>query len=221
MFAFTLTPAQFHSLVSVTVARPGATERGTSPILDAVQITAAAGTLSAVMTDRYRVARVSFPTTAEDGMVQVPAEFLLSALKSIPGAGIGEVRVVAEPVETASTVDSYLIAVSWEHGGVHLTTMSRDGNFPPVARLIPEEDKRGDVNAGAAFNPAFLAGLGKLKTVTAAGKPAVPATFALYQATPESYTTNRKMTPMYATAGVAGSEYGHVEYLLQPNLIPA
>jgi len=108
------------------VARAASTDEA-RPVLTGVQLSVADGILTAAATDSYRLAMRRLPWPGGfQGEALVPAKALQEAAR-FGGESADEVRIVLEEGR-----------VSFSAGGRTLSSLLIDGQFPNVAKLLPE-----------------------------------------------------------------------------------
>jgi DNA polymerase III sliding clamp (beta) subunit (PCNA family) len=148
----------FREVCSVVVAA-GTDQR--IPVLMGVLLEwDAAGALTTVCTDRFRLAVATTPgepTVCEPGACLVPAKQLTEYVKGLPkGRDDGRYVVTIAPAEGAVTLSC--VTLDGEHTR---TIRTLDGEFPRYASLVPTafEGLDGD---GIGCNPQYLADVAKM-----------------------------------------------------------
>lgn len=230
MFAFNLSASTLASVATIGVA---ASKDAVTPIITGVQITVEGGrVLTAVATDRYRIARAQYRTAVEgstdqpelatdgDGVptvhsVVIPAAFLTKVAKAIAFKGRSESQTVALAVAGEGThSDPYRITVTDPATGTVLTETGIAGNYPPVGRLIlPVETYSENMRAGLRLNPSFLGDLAKIAYPgeRPADTKVAPWAMHAHAAGPDNRTA-----PVMFTRDNSGTGIGLIEYVVQP-----
>jgi DNA polymerase-3 subunit beta len=218
----TLTADQFASIASATVA--AAPVKELTPIIQAVQVGIEAGILTAVATDRYRVARITFPIEGAPDLepVTIPRTFLDGFAKSIRAAKLpatSEITLTVTPTEPSNAYHdpAATLTLASSYAGVSATASALQGNYPPVARLFPE-------TLSDTPSPEISLNLARLADAEKLTHPALTAT--AIKASPGMrirYTTSdnpAKPGPILVDHGARiKPEQGTLEYLLQPNML--
>ena len=171
MTTFYLSQPQILAVASLAVA---GTRDPIPLILNGIQLTVTPSTVTAVATDRYMVAELTFPlgetahTLPADGVTLV---FDSVHLVSMAKDKTGFTFTFDQPEEAR---ESYPITAEGEWFGIVKTFPSLMGNFPPVGRLFSEETPD-DLPNGTLLNMALLGRVAKLilpgeKSAAAAAK---------------------------------------------------
>jgi len=210
MQSITLAPAHVHSIASIATA---ATKESVTPILEHVQLSVAAGALTAMATDRYRVVRVQFDLPADEKTgevatlepVAIPAALLVAFSKALKAAKVGPA------LDVTLTVDEGRVTLA-HVSGVQLAGDLSLANFPPVGRLI-DGYKPGDVR-DVILKPAFMADASKFML------PSDPTPAAAKDAGWNMrFSDAGKDKPgpvMLSRSGYGATD--RIEYMVQPNL---
>jgi hypothetical protein len=204
----TLTTPQFLSIASTLVAAAPAKE--VTPNIISAQITVTGQQLVAIATDRYRVARSTMildEAPEGDFTVTIPRAFLESAAKQIRALKLP----AAQPNVVLEVAGTYL---SVSAPGLTLSAEAASGNYPPVGRLFPEEDKLVDLG-DVSLNAQFVADAGKL-THPALSDPKRSPIRLRFSASGRP----DRPGPVLITRKLDDAKPGEaLEYLLQPNLL--
>lgn len=217
MFKITLTPEQLYSLASCTVA---ASKKDATPVIESVRVSVEGGKIVGIATDRYRVARVTFPLSEAD---EGTPDFEGVTIQRAQIEGFAKTVKAAKPPAHAPAT----ITLEVDEGGLHearrvtlsdfaysgATSAMQEqlGNFPPVARLFPSGENAFRPVEQVSLNIAYLADVAKLSH-PALGRGETP-TFR-FTKTDNPYKPGPVLIS-FPISEVAGS----VEYLLQPNLL--
>ena len=171
MTTFYLSQPQIRAVASLAVA---GTRNPITPILGAIQLTVTPSTVTAVATDRYMIAELTFPlgetvhTLPADGVTLViDSVHLVSLSKDKTGFAF----TFDQPEEAR---ERYPITAEGEWFGIVKTFPSLTGNFPSVGRLFAKETPD-DLPNGTLLNMALLGRVAKLilpgeKSAAAAAK---------------------------------------------------
>jgi hypothetical protein len=207
MQSITLSPAHVHSIASAATATA---KRDNTVLLEGVQLSVSAGVVTALATDRYRVARITFATesaAAELEPVTISGALLAAFAKSLKTA-----KVMSKADAVTLTIDGGRVVLAHE-SGLQLAGEIYIGNFPPVGRLI-DGYKVGDVR-DVYLKPAFVADAAKL-SLPGDTKPADAKEAAWLVRFSDSGSS--KPGPVLMTRrGVATQSSGSIEYMVQPN----
>ena len=191
MTTLTITLENLHQIAALAAFTEPVSSR--TPILTGIELSASDSVLTATATDRYAAARARLehaPNEAVESVV-VPPRLVTDVLKAAKGAA-----------QVHLTIDGDTLTFDWGNG--RMSGQSVAGNYPPVARLFPENPA--DLPAGTSCNPTFLARLAKL--TKPARKPADRViTFKLHG-------TDGAKSNLYATGGA-------YDVLICPRIIPA
>lgn len=158
----TLTPSELASIASVAVA---ASKESFPPIIQTVRLEVdESGELSAMATDRYRIARVRFIPRIAPGeafAVTLPAKELVAFAKTVGAPRhLEEIRFTLEVTDDGKR----LVHLSALVGGQSVRLVEVYGDYPSVARLIPsveDLDKMGETGP-LALNLKYVADAGKV-----------------------------------------------------------
>lgn len=187
MTTFYLSPAQLASLAALTNAGSKDTA---APILATVNITATPATVTARATDRYMAAILTFPlgdtahTLTADGVTL-----------TVNGADL--IALAKEKVGFMLTLsdDGARVTAEGDAYGVKREFLTATGNFPPVARLFPDETPD-DIPGGVLISMHLLGRIAKLTTPGERPVDAAKAPYALTYAAPQH---GGKTAPILAT----------------------
>lgn len=166
-----LSREQFASLASVGYA---ASTDDVTPVIQTVSLSSTHdGRIVALATDRYVIAEAAYTPYDVEGdeldNLLIHAPFLLKAAKSFPAK-----RGQSTPLKiTVSDEDEDGLGREIEITDYDTKMTSREikGNYPPVARLMPDElPKDVDRFAGWALNPSKIAQLAKVIPPTATAR---------------------------------------------------
>lgn len=197
------------SLASVAYA---ASTDGVTPTIETVHITTVSDELTAIATDRYVVAEITFePLSIEgdDTEALIHAPFLLKAAKAFPAK-----RGQSAPIRiTISDEDELGREIEITDYDQSMTSREVKGDYPPVARLFPTEIPRDVTFAGWNLSPAKIAQLAKIipPTTTLRDMKGEPLSFA---PTGDDVATGRKHA-IQVTRG----KYAGLRMLIQPAII--
>lgn len=205
---------EFRSIASVGVA---ASKDDVTPIICSINISNENSEITAVATDRYRIARSMFTLTIEqsnelgDFNITIPAESVIKFWNSIKvqalkGFAPVELEVIAGDVEQYWTLS---------YDGIRVAGAETRGNYPPVDKLL-------DINLNnytgipkVGLKPGFLADLGKLFAASDYAKVGKDLPWTFYFGKSES----DKPMPVYVTRNPERDGSSVIEYLVQPNLL--
>lgn len=213
MQSITLAPAHVHSIASAVVA---CGKNDQTPVLAYVQVSAGAGLVSAVATDRYRVVRIQFNLGANESTgavadlepVIIDHALLTAFARDLKAAKVGP------GLDVTLTVDEGSVTLA-HAGGLQRRAEVPTYNFPPAHRLI-EDYKASDVRA-VLLKPSFIADAAKLSLPsdpTAAFTKDAPWSFQV------SDSSGSKPGPvLLSRAEPAGIGSGRIDYMVQPNQI--
>ena len=212
-------PEEFRSIVSVGVA---ASSDDVTPIINAVSISVSeAGEVTAVATDRYRIARVIFTPKMDEAVIGGEDSLTINAKElSKFWAGIkvtalkSHMPVVLFIEEDLQFTNSKIYTL--EYDGTRVQGRSVMGNYPPVEKLMTGYDL--DDCAGVptvALKPSFLGDLAKMyhpRDENRIKMSDIAWQFRFKQ------TDSKKPGPVYITRGsdISGAT---LDYLVQPNLL--
>lgn len=206
------TGAQMRSIVSTGIA---ASADDITPVLQTVSLTfdAASCEVSAVATDRYRIARNRFTVSADnvfDGVsftVLLPVKQLTTFWNSIKTAALrGDTPVIFSVDFDGDTVTGFSV----EYGGQTFSGLPVAGNFPSVDRLMPSESDLESFIPAAVFglNPRFVGDLSKLFSADDLPRENLKDTPWFFHS--QTVNGGTKPGPLYITRP------GGVDYLVQP-----
>jgi hypothetical protein len=180
------------------------------PMLAAIHLTVFHDNVVAVATDRYRLARVKFPSVepSEDFDILIDAKPLMKFWASIKTVALKSSQNITLQV---SDDDS-----SWEisYDGSSISGARVYGSYPAVGKLVDEaRDRKLDGTSKISLLPSFVGDLAKIY------HPKDDRRFDVKSAGWDFTLTangNGKNEPVYATRG--DDTHGSVEYLLQPRM---
>ena len=147
------------------------------PIIAAIHLVGDGATVTATATDSYRLARFErgYSDSGDAFEVLIEGKAFAAAVKSIKGWATLEIEGNAWR----------LVGYEATIGGI--VTM---GDYPSLDKIIPAEDSYKVGGARVAFNPTFLADMGKLAPIaTAPAKARKTATLELVSAPDNSHPT--------------------------------
>lgn len=200
----TLSADELYSIASAAIA---ASKEDTTPILMAVQVRVENGTLTAVATDRYRVARITFPVEGELAPVTIPRGLLERFTKALKASKTRMAVVTLSVEDTIVTLSESLTGLTMRDSVVY-------GQYPPVERLIPTEESQFGECESINLNPAYAFDMSKLlhPSLTASdyknGAPRMRFSKVDNPSRPGPVLFDRTIQ----------DGQGSLEYLLQPNL---
>lgn len=214
MTTFHLSAAHLSALAALTHA--GSKDRVT-PILGAVQITVTPATVTAHATDRYMAAVLTFPlgetahTLPDDGVTLViDGPDLIALAKDKCGFMLTWDETADGPALITAEGDAY---------GVRRAFHTVAGNYPPIARLFPDETPD-DIPGGVLMSMSLLGRLAKLTLPGERATDAAKAPYALTYAAPKDSWSKGKAAPILASReGRADRDAAapSLRVLLQPN----
>ena len=166
MTAITLTASQLRDLLAPVM--PHASKDDTVGILVAVRIRTAGKYVTAIATDRYRIAfqRVALDPAPEPGFDALVAVRVLKRILTIfkPGRmhDPALTLTVTDTRLTVTAADTIEQAQGLDDGGLigaSMTFQLVDGDYPKIDRLVRDalNGKPEDTAMAPSFNPAFLA----------------------------------------------------------------
>lgn len=210
------TPVEFRSIASVAVA---ASSDDVTPVITSVRISVESGQVTAVATDRYRIARSIFTPTIEQefssGDILISAKELTKFWNSIKVNALKSQLPITFAILVDNQYPDNKIA-SLEYDGMRIETHGMRGNYPPVEGLMTGYDMAECSGVPAvALKPKFLADLDKLFSAFDSAKPSkdIAWTFRF------KGTESGKPGPVYITRNGERSDGGVLDYLVQPNLL--
>jgi hypothetical protein len=217
MTTIMFTPEEFRSVVSVGVA---ASTDDVTPIINAVQISVSeTGEVTAVATDRYRIARVIF-TPKMDGAVIGGEDSVTINAKELTKfwSGIKAVAMKSShiPIVLDITADGDHKKYTLEYDGSRVESYAVRGSYPPVEKLMTGYDL--DDCAGVptvALKPSFLGDLAKMYHPRDDNRIKMSDIAWQFRF---KVTESSKPGPVYITRGsdIVGAT---LDYLVQPNLL--
>lgn len=196
-----ISPKQFRSVVSCGSISP---KDDIAPVLAGVQISRTDNIITAVATDRYRVARVTFECHGDDFTALIPAAELTRFWAGIKTKALRS----QSPIVLDISDDGYSIG----YDGASISGNYISGNMPDVSKLVTEAAARD--NAGApeiGLNVGYIGDMGKLFHPADGTKPEQNWLLKF------SVSDAGKAAPVYATR--SGTNGGTLEYILQPVII--
>lgn len=212
-------PEEFRSVASVGVA---ASTDDVTPIINAVNISVTnAGEVTAVATDRYRIARVIFTPKMDEAVIggedsiTINAKDLTKFWNGIKAVAIKSHMPVILFIEEDLQYPSSKI-YTLEYDGTRVQGRSVLGSYPPVEKLMTGYDLDDCAGVPAvALKPSFLGDLVKFyhpRDENRIKMSDIAWQFRFKQ------TDSNKPGPVYITRGsdIAGAT---LDYLVQPNLL--
>ena len=214
------TPEEFRAVASVGVA---ASSDDVTPIINAVNISVSeTGEVTAVATDRYRIARVIFTPKMDEAVIggedslTINAKELTKFWNGIKATALKShlpviMTIITEEGEYSNT-KKYVL----EYDGSRVENFGIKGNYPPVEKLMSGYDLDDCAGVPAvALKPSFLGDLAKMyhpRDDNRIKMSDVAWQFRFKQ------TDSKKPGPVYITRGsdIAGAT---LDYLVQPNLL--
>ena len=213
------TPVEFRSIASVAVA---ASSDDVTPVITSVRISVESGQVTAVATDRYRIARTIFMPSLTD-QLEPPAEgsILISAkelTKFWNGIKVNALKSQLPIIFTILTDEQYPDNKMYhlEYDGMRIEGNGMRGNYPPIEGLMSGYDVTECSGVPAvALKPKFLADLDKLFSAFDSAKPSkdIAWTFRF------KATESGRPGPVYITRNGERTDGGTLDYLVQPNLL--
>ncbi len=213
------TPEEFRAVASVGVA---ASTDDVTPIINSVNISVTdAGEVTAVATDRYRIARVIFTPRLDEAVIggedsiTINAKELTKFWNGIKAVAIKSHMAI---VLTFQDDEDYTNSKTYslEYDGSRVENRSVQGNFPPVGKLMTDYDiEQCEGVPSVVLNPNFLGDMVKFyhpRDDKKVNMKNVSWQFRFKQ------TDSKKPGPVYITRGtdIAGAR---LDYLVQPNLL--
>lgn len=160
----TLSVEELYSIGSLTTVAQKA--NGDSPVLQTVRVESDGTTVTAVATDRYRGARVTFPARGDSADVVAPVVIARGALerfvKAVKAAKRHKDDTVTIHVYPAEEYQEPVIAFAEPSSGLVMTEQAVKGNYPPVERLFPASDDEFKPFDTFHLNPAHVADAAKI-----------------------------------------------------------
>lgn len=212
------TPEEFRAVASVGVA---ASSDDVTPIINTVQVTASGGEVTAIATDRYRIARVIFTPKMDneemvDDDINIHAKELTKFWAGIKATAIKShmpiiLTIITEEGEYGDT-KKYVL----EYDGSRVENFGVKGNYPPVAKLMAGYDEEDCAGVPAvSLNPNFLADM--VKMYHPRDENRINMKHVAWQFRFKA-TDSKKPGPVYITRGgdIGGAK---LDYLVQPNLL--
>ena len=220
MTTFTLSHAQIAAIASVGAATPVSTsDRQITPILAAVQITVTPERVTAVATDRYIVTELSFPlgdtahTLEPDSahVIMLDSKDLASIVKNATVSRSTRADRAFFTFTTSDDAENGNVTVAHDYGQLIGEYRQIVGNYPPVARLFPEDVE--PLTDMPHVNPAYFT------RATKAHTPGETSTKErggiMWQIAAAGTTHATKSGPILLTARV-GADY-RLRSLMQPS----
>jgi hypothetical protein len=222
------TAEEFRSIVSVGVA---SSTDDVTPIICSTNISfSEQGEVTAIATDRYRVARVQFTplklgepdvSKGEDSVTintKELAKFWATVKTDVMRGGFW---ITLETESFAGSPDMYTLSCA--STGITVKGMEVYGNYPNVGKLMEgysEEEATGVPSV--ALNPNFLGDLVKMYHPRDSGKvnmKFIAWTFR-FKATAQDQGSNKR-NPVYVTreAERGGATSSRLDYLVQPSML--
>lgn len=210
------TPVEFRSITSVAVA---ASSDDVTPVITSVRISVESGQVTAVATDRYRIARTIFTPSIEQefssGDILISAKELTKFWNGIKVNALKSNLPIALTILTDEQYpDSKMYSL--EYDGMRVESHGMRGNYPPVEGLMSGYDVSECSGVPAvALKPKFLSDLDKLFSAFDSVKPSkdIAWTFRF------KGTESGRPGPVYITRNGERSDGGVLDYLVQPNLL--
>lgn len=215
------TPEEFRSVASVGVA---ASSDDVTPIINTVNISVSeAGEVTAVATDRYRIARVIFTPKVDEAVIGGEDSITINAKelsKFWAGIKVNALKshmpvvleIVGDDENFVTSPKKYIL----EYDGSRVENFGIRGNYPPVAKLMTgyEENDCAGVPA-VSLNPNFLGDM--VKMYHPRDEKKINMKNVAWQFRFKA-TDSKKPGPVYITRGsdIAGAT---LDYLVQPNLL--
>lgn len=211
------TPEEFRSVASVGVV---ASSDDVSPIITTVQVTVEAGQVTAIATDRYRIARSIFTPQREDAVVggdneiNIPAKELTKFWSGIKTTAIKRNLPVSLTIVDDEDTNGKKFVL--EYDGARVENFGVKGNYPPVSRLMVGYDEgECDGVPAVSLNPNFLADM--VKMFHPRDDNRINMKYVAWQFRFKK-TESSKPGPVYITRG-SGNDGAVLDYLVQPNLL--
>lgn len=214
------TPEEFRAVASVGVA---ASTEDITPIINAVNISVSeTGEVTAVATDRYRIARVIFTPKTDKLAVLTGEDSITINAKELSKfwAGI-KVNALKSHMPVILFIEEDLQFTNGkiytlEYDGTRVQGRSVAGNFPPVERLMADYNlEQCEGVPSVALNPNFLGDMVKMYHPRDDKKINMKNVAWQFRF---KATDSKKPGPVYITRGsdIAGAT---LDYLVQPNLL--
>lgn len=212
-------PEEFRSIVSVGVA---ASSDDVTPIINAVNISVSeTGEVTAVATDRYRIARVIFTPKMDEAVTGGEDSLTINAkelTKFWAGIKVNALKshmpVVLFIEEDLQFTNSKIYTL--EYDGTRVQGRSVMGNYPPVEKLMAGYDLNDCAGVPAvSLKPSFLGDM--VKFYHPRDDKKINMKNVAWQFRFKA-TDSKKPGPVYITRGsdIAGAT---LDYLVQPNLL--
>jgi hypothetical protein len=225
MQALALTHDQLRAIATLSHA---ASRDDMTPVITGVHLEVSAGIVTAVATDRYRVAELTFPAMTTDetpglaGLtfeplagVIIPAPLLARTVKQLPRRSILPTVATIAVTYDDSADGRRLIRFADTYAGFDTSDQAISGNYPPVARLFPADVAYLEPYAGGVgLNAGYLATLDKLALP---GDLRGPKVYSMHTQAGDTYAPNKPKPVLFTRGDV--DKGGMLRYLLQPNLI--
>ena len=213
-------PEEFRAVASVGVA---ASTDDVTPIISAVNISVSESSeVTAVATDRYRIARVIFTPKMDEAVIggedsiNINAKELSKFWAGIKVAALKShmpivLTIITEEGEYSNT-KKYVL----EYDGSRVENFGVNGNYPPVQKLMVDYDlEQCEGVPAVALKPSFLGDL--VKFYHPRDESRIKMSDVAWQFRFKA-TDSKKPGPVYITRGsdIAGAT---LDYLVQPNLL--
>lgn len=188
-----------------------ASTEGVTPIIEAIHVTVQNCILTAVSTDRYRIARLQFPVESNDFAATINAKWLASFYASVKKMKSG--RDMANEL----TIEGTAVTLSNVLSQMTVSTHMVYGQYPEVGRLIPEWSE-----APVEYAPLGL----RAELLVALTKLTLPGEASLTPAKRSGIWRMQHTTPAVEGKGMpvlftqrSKDERSTLEFLIQPNLL--
>lgn len=173
--------------------------------------------MTATATDRYRVAELvtdlhpeafsSAPTEGFQEWAVTVKRVQIERLAKAAGAGR---RFSAPRPSVIVSTDEKMVTFGDETAGWSIAGEKQYGDYPSVARFMPEHEQAAGENVEISLKPSFLATLDKLRLPNHQG---AEATWKMF---PQGLTETGRVKPIYFT--IHSDNGDMLRYLLQPNI---
>jgi hypothetical protein len=207
-------PVEFRSIASVGVA---ASKDDVTPVIMSINISNENSEITAVATDRYRIARSMFTLTIDqteslgDFNITIPSDAVTKFWNSIKVQALkGNI-----PIELEVTAGDVQQCWTLSYDGITASGAEVRGSFPPVDRLLDIDMNNYTGVPKVGLKPGFLADLSKLFAATDYAKVGKDLAWTFHFGNSE----NDKPMPVYVTRNPERDSSSVIEYLVQPNLI--
>ncbi len=182
-----------------------------TPIIMTVHVTVEGGKLTAVSTDRYRLARLQFPVDAPDFSATINAKWLAGFYASVKKIKSGRDMANELTLEGTSITLSNVLAQTTQSSHVVY------GQFPPIGRLIPEWSDEPVEYAPLSLRAELLVALTKL-TLPADASLTPAKRFGVWRMQHTTPAVEGKAMPVLFTQR-SKDTLSTLEFLIQPNLL--